>query len=367
MAEEFSLDDTMESTLAELKGGESDEVETEDEIDEGGRERDEKGRFVSKSGVQEDEGDGGDETASEDESREERTGVVGAVRPSPSAEPAETRVDAGDEGAELANPPTSWTVASKSKWKELPSWAREEINRREVASYNGVQQLKERAGYAEQITRVIEPYRATINARGVSDEQVVQTMLNAYYVLETANPAQKAQTILDTAQQYGCLNEVMGLLSGQIPRQAQQPQDVSRIVEEKLAEQRRATEAEQSAREVREFESAKNADGSLVHPYFNDVRTHMAGLIQANPELSLEEAYDHAIWANPSVREVLVSQQAQNSQREAEAKARKEKAKKAKAVDLGKKPSYADAEQPEPTGSVDDTLRATMEKLRAAG
>jgi len=86
----------------------------------------------------------------------------------------------------------------------------------------------------------------------------------------------------------------------------------------------------------------------------------MAAMIEANPSLGLEDAYNNALWASDETRPFVEQQTSSQSQ----AKAHTEKAKKASQANVRKKSSHA-AEQPEPTGSVEDTMAETMRKIKS--
>jgi hypothetical protein len=55
------------------------------------------------------------------------------------------------------------------------------------------------------------------------------------------------------------------------------------------------------------FADEKDAQGRLKHPHFDAVLPHMIELYRANPERDLQEAYDMAIWAVPSIRASLIA------------------------------------------------------------
>ena len=353
--DELGIDESMEETLAAMKERDAepevivDEPKAEDPI------RDEDGKFAK------------DEPPVEEDITLDAP-VDDPVVPEVVPEPV--------VASEHINAPTAWTPEAKAKWAELPEWARGEVHRRELASNDGVQQLKESASFGNQINSILDPYRATIRAKGVESSQVVETMLNAYHVLETAAPQAKAKTLLDTAQQYGCLNEIIGLLSNNTQGQPQVTQDqvpqlVNQQVEQILSQWEEQSQAESAQQAVKEFASATDAEGRLTHPYFNDVRNQMVGIVQAaestSTPVSLDEAYEQAIWANPATRPLLQAQQSEqlDKDRQDQEKARLEAAKKSQKTNIRTKPSHASAEQPEPTGSISDTMEETLAKIRA--
>lgn len=86
-----------------------------------------------------------------------------------------------------------------------------------------------------------------------------------------------------------------------------------------------------------------------AHPYFNDVREHMAALMKAGKAATLQEAYDMATWGHPEVRKSLLAQQGQQvSQQNAQ---KVQQAKQASTGSLTGSPAGAKvpSDQPETT------------------
>lgn len=366
-----TLDETLAETLSEIQEKNDDEVvepETETEEKPEDRARDEKGRFAEKEETPDTEtkSDETDETITA-KAEPEREGVE-----APEAAIAENLL--GADGTELnaheqANAPTTWRAASKAKWADVDPLIKEEVHKRERESREGVALLKDDATFGRQLNSVVEPYMPTIRARGITPEVAIETMLNAYHILETAQPQQKAQQLLATAQQYGVINEVMSLLTNQQGQPVQPvgltPQDVDRMVDEKIAARDQQVSKQTTENEIEQFETAVNDDGILVYPYFENVRRQMGAIVEAEG-VTLEEAYERAIWAMPDIRNLLISQQtaSEEEKKKAEAKEHVGKAKKAAGNNIAKKPAHS-TEQPSPTGSVDDTLSETLRNIKA--
>jgi hypothetical protein len=58
---------------------------------------------------------------------------------------------------------------------------------------------------------------------------------------------------------------------------------------------------------VDSFADEKDASGKPKHPHFDAVLPHMIELYRANPDRDLQQAYDMAIWAVPSIRQSLIA------------------------------------------------------------
>ena len=338
MSEQESIDDSMEATLREIQDNTE---ETEEEVIEEVKQVESEADAESET-----EGEATEEALSE---VDEDTGET--EEPEEVTEPGHI------------NPPSTWRAEAKSKWAGIDPSIKAEIHKREGDAMRGAEMLKEDAQYGKQITSVVAPYMPTIRARGSSPEEAIGTMLNAYHILETAAPQEKARQLLITAQQYGVLNEIGALLNNQAPVQ---PQGITpEQMNQRLAEERQSWESQQTTQtiqgEVERFATAVNEDGTLKNPYFDNVRGTMGALVQSEPNLSIDEAYERAIWATPEIKNLLLSQQAGN---QVEAKTHVEKAKKASRNNLRNKPSHG-VKQPVPTGSVDDTMQETLDNMKA--
>jgi hypothetical protein len=68
--------------------------------------------------------------------------------------------------------------------------------------------------------------------------------------------------------------------------------------------------------QIDSFADEKDAQGNLKHPHFDAVLEHMIELYRANPERDLQQAYDMAIWAVPSIRANLIAAERNSVQRQ---------------------------------------------------
>ncbi len=107
----------------------------------------------------------------------------------------------------------------------------------------------------------------------------------------------------------------------------------------------------------RNFDGTLNAfgrqtdrEGNLLHPHFEDVKQCICDLLKSGAVADIEEAYQSALWLNPSVRQELVQKHI-----DSEAKAA-EKAQKAAFTIKGK------AEKPERELTLRETIAKNMAK-----
>ena len=58
--------------------------------------------------------------------------------------------------------------------------------------------------------------------------------------------------------------------------------------------------------DVARFETAVNDNGELKHPYLREVKNEMIGALKGGEALSLEEAYQKALWLNEKTRDKMI-------------------------------------------------------------
>jgi hypothetical protein len=126
---------------------------------------------------------------------------------------------------------------------------------------------------------------------------------------------------------------------------------------------------ERAMREIEEFKSATDDKGTLLRPHFEEVENDMLALAQAKiaakqPVPPLADLYETAVWANPSVRDKLLTarQQAEEQKRKDQEKAKSAAARKA-AVSVSGAPGSGQA--PAIRANVEKTLREQLEEAAA--
>ena len=360
---EINMEDSMRETFAEIQDDETEEIEAEERAAES-RERDEKGRFAAKAEYQPDDKPA-DEPADEPDDDEPIAAEL---------EIEEDESDPAQVGSQ--NAPASLTVAAKAEWHTWTDTAKKEFLRREEDARRGIESLKadleSKAQFGSSMAAVVDPYRAIIEAEGGTPEAAVQEMLNSAYILRQGHAQQKAAMTLQLMQQYGFGNELVAMLRGDVQNNQQQaPAYDPRVdmLEKRLAEQDRLAkeQSDQSVRQVIEqFAQAVDEDGSLVNPYFSNVQELMIPLLESGQKVTLEDAYEAALWMHPETREILLGQRTTEteSKRQVEARERATKGRKANKVNLPKR-GHHDSTPNKPTGSIEDTMRETMDSLKS--
>ncbi|MDB4351922.1 hypothetical protein OAA60_00650 [Porticoccaceae bacterium] len=237
----------------------------------------------------------------------------------------------------------------------------------------GLGEFRSRAQSFDSIEEVMKPYESLIKSEGGTPETVVGQMLNSAYVLRQGTQEQKVTLAIQMAQEYGFINELgSSLVSGSLPAAPQQglsPEQVEQIVNQRLEQERNQSATSSIESDIRSFQEAVAEDGTLKYPYFENVRGNMANILETDSRgLTLEEAYNEALWANPDTRELQLTKQLEVTQATDKAKKHRENAEKAAANNLDRSPAIASQQPDGPAGSIDDTLGDTLAaiKLRSA-
>lgn len=339
--EDEAIGSTAEENQPEVVTMEDTIRQTLDDIESRSDNRDDAGRFVSK------------ETPKEPEQKPEDTPVEGETASEVVAEP-------------VAEPTIPTELQRLGLRKEAASAiakdpvVMQEFIRRSDEMHRGLEQYREKAQFGDQIRNAITPYMDTIKAAGITPDVAVKALFNADAMLRTGSPEQKVQMLHRLAKDYGIDIQQ----AAQTPAQAFDANSFS--IQQKLSQMEGWIAQQNNAREQAEIQALNSdierfsKDPANVH--FAAVRDDMAGLLQAGIASDLRDAYEKAIYANPTIRTQVIAQQ--QSKAEAERKAlatqKAQAAKHAAAVNVTRKGTLPAAKA---IGSIDDTIRETAREL----
>jgi len=250
------------------------------------------------------------------------------------AQPVE--VEEPEEAAEepvWAKPPLSWKREYHEPWQAVDPKLREYIWQRDEETRNGVEPLKAKAQFAEQIQQAIQPYENTIRGLGIQPAQAVQALMQADHVLRTSPPEQKRAYLAQLAQQYGITldgSEYYPPAGGPVDPMIYNLQNELNSVRGEIVGYKQQQEEAQNQTLLSEINSfADKAE------YFEDARPTMITLLQSGVATTLEDAYEKAIRLNDDLFQK--SQQSRQAEAETERKSaanRAAKAAKAAAVSV---------------------------------
>ena len=263
--------------------------------------------------------------------------------------------------------PKTWPKEMGEHWSKTPKEVQDYWEVREKQMLDGLEQYKGDAVYGKSMRDAITPYMALIQAQGIDAPKAVQTLLNAHYKLSVSPPSQKQQYLQYIAKQYGI--DTTGLGGEAQGQQAADPRyqqlqdkihNLERVIQSG-SEQQINAERTRISQEVNTFAS------DPAHPYFDDVADDIIVMLKSG--LSLQDAYDRAVWANPVTRakETARLQTEVKSESEKKAKEQAEAAKKAASANIRNRDTRrTPTEQPKGTmRDLDGAMREAMREIKS--
>jgi hypothetical protein len=259
--------------------------------------------------------------------------------------------------------PKSWKSEYHPHWSKVPPEVQEYVLQREDEMAKGVEPLKADSAYAKSLRAAIEPYRALLTAQGVSDDRAIQYLMNGHFQLSQADEGKRIAFVRELLKTYQIdAAKLATALSSEAPIVDPTVQPVldrmGKLENALTALQQGSLNAQREviSKQVEAFAS------DPTHPYFDEVANEIA-LFLADPQVTLDQAYERAVWANPATRakeQARLQQEAEKALRE---KAEKEAAAAAKArgtIVRGREGASA-----EPLGTMDETLSSTMKEIKS--
>jgi hypothetical protein len=254
--------------------------------------------------------------------------------------------------------PNTWKKEAQDAFIKADPLIRAEVERREADFHKGIEQYRNAASFAQNIERAITPYIQTIKSLGLTPEVAISELMAADHKLRYGSAAEKTAYLAQLAHNYGV----------DLTQSAQTQQKIDPRVyqlEQENIKYRNFLQNQQLMGE-RQQEQTLNSEiaqfaADPKHSHFESVKSHMAALLQAGQAKDLSDAYEQAIYANPTTR-ATVLQQIAIEQREENAK-KAQAAKNAASANLRKRPSMPVSK---PIGTMEDTIRDTFRRLTGA-
>lgn len=344
------------------------------------------------------------EPAEEPEAKSERArGPDGKFVKAEGEKPeAEAKPEAEKTGQPVGKePPQQWREADKQLFRGLPDGAKDFLLRRHAdmeADYTRkTQQIAELRRDYEPVAQIFAPHRDRMAQMGATPATLVQAWASVEQRLMQGDGVNVIRSLVDgykipreqIAAVLGIRAQAPATMAGadQQPPEpvAQQPASLPPEIMQELqahrawinqeaqrqqyaAQQQHYQTATRITNELEQFKSATDSAGNLLHPHFADLEHDMAAMVHARrasglADLPLPELYDHAAWANPSVRALLIQQQtaAVTAQRAAEEQVQRQevRAKAEKARRAGASVTAA------PGGSSQTTARRGDDSIRS--
>ena len=228
--------------------------------------------------------------------------------------------------------PNTWQPEVAAKFNTLPDDVRAEILKREQDVFNGINQYKTAAEYGQNVHKMLQPYQERLSQQGVNPIDYLGALANADNLIANApTQEQKLQYFRDLANHYGITVDhgLFGAEDSTVTALRKEIQDLKSSVNSQLT-QAQAKEMATIQKTIDEFKALPE------HKHFDVLQHEIAALLQSGVAKDLKDAYDRALWANPTTRaaeQARLSEEKIKADTEASKKALEE-AKKKKGINV---------------------------------
>lgn len=267
------------------------------------------------------------------------------------------------EAVQETGAPKTWTKGALETWATIPPRAQQEILKREEDFMKGIQGYKAAADVGIAYSKVAEPYAPILAAEKIDPVQLFQSFAANHYLLTRGTPAQKIELAANMLSGYNIpLPELLNFMADNLPDEIVDPKVAA--LEKELNDIKSSLSAGQKAEQDKVGERiAKEIEDfskDPAHPYFDEVAEDIQRLFASGMANNLAEAYEKAVFANPTTRQKEIDRLTaeRTSAVSAETQTRKDKVARLTADNVTALPKSRDGTVP--VGSIDDTLSETM-------
>lgn len=282
-------------------------------------------------------------------------------------------------GTAAVEPPQHWAEGDKAKFKEAPAelktWLLDRHKAMEGDYTRKMQDISNFKREYEPIDQLFKPYEQDMQQRGWTKANLV----NAWAQAELKLNADPLNGVMSIARSYGITPEQLVAAIQKNPnfgtQQVIQDPRVTQLQQrlDNYEKQQNQTRLSSTRTHIEQFAAATNTDGSLAHPYFDEVVENIIHLAQVERSAArvpdMQKLYDTAVWANDGTRTKLLNardQAAQKSQAEA-ARTKSASARRAGSSVTGAPNGPGQAAKPAGGNSVREALLAAHDEVMGAG
>lgn len=269
----------------------------------------------------------------------------------PQAAPPSTPEPSPDPAIQALDVPKSWKKEMHQYWGKIPREAQQYYIDREQQMLN----------YVRPFQDTLKPYEHLFAQRPA--HQMVGDLLRAHQMLTVGSDEQRWEHAKQLLKNLG----FEGRLGQPTDPAAQAPVDpvvqqltqkLSGLEQAVLSQQQHAynTARAEVSKQVNDFAADK------AHPHFDEVADELAIFISQG--LSLQDAYDRAVWANPAVRAKEIARVQTEHEAKLKENARLESLPKKKASSVNVRSQDTGRAPTEPLGSMEDTIKKTLRDIR---
>jgi hypothetical protein len=305
-----------------------------------------------------------------EEKKSSDAGTVDAAD-SPPQPGEEKKEEENSEAVQETGAPKTWTKDALEKWATIDPRVQQEILKREDDFMKGITQYKAAADVGVQYSKVVEPYAPMLAAENLDPVQLFQNFAANHYTLSRGSNEQKVQLAAMLIDGYNIpLEDLLNHIADSGGEKAPPSPEIISLRKElddlkagfsQRTESERAVIQQRLSKEVEEF--AKDP----AHPHFDELADDITQLFANGSAKSLQEAYDKAVYANPTTRQKEIDRLTAEAltAKESEEKKRLDKVAKSTADHVETTPTNRGGTVP--VGTMDDTLHETMAKIASRG
>lgn len=265
--------------------------------------------------------------------------------------------------------PASWSKEMHQHFEKLPKDVQEYIELREKQMADGISGAKEDLYFGREMKGAITPYMHIIQSQGLTPVKAVQSLMNVHVALSNSSPDQKLDYLKKIANSYGIdFNGIQRAAQQVAEQRSQLPPEIQTVVDRLNSVETMYQNSQLQAQQAVQEKTRSEVDSFASDPanrYFDDVADEVVAFVQAGHDL--KDAYEKAVWANPVTRQKEMAR----LQTEADAgrlKKQKEDADRAKKASSVNVRSRDTRKAPtELTGTMEDTMRDTLKKIKSRG
>jgi len=266
-------------------------------------------------------------------------------------------------GAQDIPVPSSWKPETHALWAGASHELKAQIAQREADFHAGIAQYKESATFGDAFRTIYQPYQDLLDANGMTAPQVTQNLLQAQITLAYGKPEEKVALIKGLLTDYEITPEQLGIQVGEPSAEVAGLRETVTRLNSRLDQLNRFVDAQQQTT-LRSQVTAFLSNPKFEHA--SALTKEIGQLLQADKSLTLEQAYEKAIWLNPDVRAKHMAALATKQQADAAEAARK-KAADAAAAKGARSPQFQRRQSAKPaeSSSLDRMSDTILEDLQA--
>lgn len=259
------------------------------------------------------------------------------------------------EAPKVYDPPKSWKKEMHEHWTKLDPTVQGYFVEREEQLLNGFKQFN-------PIKDALTPHLDYLNQRNIQAPYAVDSLLRAHRMLTEGPIEQRKAFYEQLGRNLQIIQEAQQEQAGQQPIDPMVQQLRQKLTSlEATLQERSQRELEEARATVKKEVDAFAAD-TKTHPYFEEVAAEIAIFVQQG--MSLQDAYEKAVWANPTTRQKELTRVQTEHEAKIKENARLAALPKKKAAGVNVKSNGDGSAPTEPLGSLEDTIRSAHREIR---